>query len=191
MVSEFFLISEIRENNRMAFTIIYDKYHRKIYAFVYKYVRNHAAAEDIVQHTFLKLWEIRKKLNPHLSLGGYLFNIAKNHTLNVIRNYNARAVKNAEYYRNIDETEELRINETGATDMLAMLDKAIEKLPSQRKAICRMKISEGLSNQQIADQLGISVNTVKNQYNSSIKQLRTIMGISLAAALVINILPPV
>lgn len=53
------LAREIRDGNQLAFTMTYDKYHRQLYAFAYRYARNGALAEDIVQYTFLKLWETR------------------------------------------------------------------------------------------------------------------------------------
>ena len=76
------LAREIRDGNQLAFTMTYDKYHKQLYAFAYRYARNGALAEDIVQYTFLKLWETRSKLLPASGLAGYLFRIAKNRTLN-------------------------------------------------------------------------------------------------------------
>lgn len=66
------LAREIRDGNQLAFTMTYDKYHRQLYAFAYRYARNGALAEDIVQYTFLKLWETRSKLLPASGLAGYL-----------------------------------------------------------------------------------------------------------------------
>lgn len=84
------LVQEIRKNNHLAFAIAYEKYHKQMYAFAYKYTRYGSAAEDIVQQAFLKLWENRSNLNPVSGLGGYLFTISKNLTLNTLRSYNSR-----------------------------------------------------------------------------------------------------
>lgn len=82
------LVREIRKNNHLAFAMAYDKYHKPMYALAYKYTRYSFAAEDIVQQAFLKLWENRARLDPASGLGGYLFTISKNLTLNTLRSYN-------------------------------------------------------------------------------------------------------
>ena len=132
---------------------------------------------------------MRSNLHPCLCLSGYIYRIAKNHTLNLIRNNNFRVSRDMEYFNDMEKTVEMPAGEGSGTDTYTMLNNAIEKLSPQRMAICRMKISEGLSNQEIADRLGISVNTVKNQYSTSIRQLRALMGVGMAVAVVINTLP--
>lgn len=63
------LAREIRDGNQLAFTMTYDKYHKQLYAFAYRYARNGALAEDIVQYTFLKLWETRFETSAGLRSG--------------------------------------------------------------------------------------------------------------------------
>lgn len=186
-VSDNYLITQLREDDRVAFTLIYDKYHAGIYGFALKYVREVSLAQDIVQHTFLKLWEVRRKLNPYLSLQGYLYKIAKNHTLNILRNYNSAALKNMEYYRESAESHYSEDSETERPNMISVLRRSIDKLSPQRAAICRMKIEEGMSNQEIAEKLNISQSTVKNQYNTSIKLLKELMGAGLAVIALLGI----
>ena len=164
------LVQEIRKNNHLAFAIAYEKYHKQMYAFAYKYTRYGSAAEDIVQQAFLKLWENRSNLNPVSGLGGYLFTISKNLTLNTLRSYNSRTSHPPPL------VSDNFLLDLERRDLVAHLDKAISRLSPQKIMVCRLKIDEGLSNAEIAERLNISVNTVKVLYYQAIQQLRKIIG---------------
>lgn len=186
--SDNYLVNHIKDNDRMAFTMIYDKYHRNLYVFALKYTRDEDLARDTVQHTFLRLWETRGRLDPNLNLQGYIYRIAKNHILNLIRNNNSANLRNIEYHLDfIEGSDAVGAGIAEQVELLSLLNSSIRKLPPQRAAICRLKIGEGLSNQEIADRLNISVNTVKSQYNISIKQLRKLMGAGISVIMLLDI----
>ena len=157
----------------------YDKYHKQMYAFVYKYTRYGSAAEDIVQQAFLKLWETRSNLNPVSGLGGYLFTIAKNLTLNTLRSYKSQTSYTPPL------VSDNFLPDLERRDMMDQLDKAIAQLSPQKIMVCRLKIDEGLSNAEIAERLNISVNTVKVLYYQAIQQLRKIIGSGYALLLLL------
>lgn len=186
--SDNYLVNNIKNNDRMAFTMIFEKYHRNLYAFALKYTRNDDLARDTVQHTFLKLWEKRSKLNPELNLQGYIFRTARNHILNLIRNNASANLGNMEYYLDFVVETDAAAKTLERSELLSLLNSSILKLPPQRAAICRLKIGDGLSNREIAERLNISVNTVKHQYSISIKQLRKIMGAGISVIMLLNIL---
>mgnify|MGYP001630371661 CR=1 FL=1 len=173
------LVQEIRKNNHLAFAIAYDKYHKQMYALAYKYTRYSSAAEDIVQQAFLKLWENRSNLNPASGLGGYLFTISKNLTLNTLRSYNSQTsytvpLLSDDFFPDLERR-----------DLMTQLDKAIARLSPQKIIVCRLKIDEGLSNAEIAERLNISINTVKVLYHQAIQQLRKIIGSGYALLLLL------
>lgn len=127
---------------------------------------------DAVQQVFLKLWESRSLLTINVNLKNYLFTMLKNHVLNEIRN-NLTALEkiyelsqSSVYYVNklIEELEEKELTQ--------QLYHAIDKLPTQKRLVCLYKLKESLSNQEIADEMGISVATVKSHYSEAIKMLR-------------------
>lgn len=157
----------------------YDKYHKQMYAFAYKYTRSGSAAEDIVQQAFLKLWENRSGLNPASGLGGYLFAISRNLTLNALRSYNPQTSDTSPL------VSDNFLPDLERRDLLAQLDKAIARLSPQKIRVCRLKIDEGLSNAEIAERLHISVNTVKVLYYQAIQQLRKTAGSGYALLLLL------
>lgn len=166
------LITEIRGGNRLAFTRCYDQYHRGVYAFAMRYTHDATAAADIVQHTFMKLWESRSALDERHNLLNFVYTIAKNYTLNVLRASSNAAAGNRRYYQEYVEAQPQQNPDTANAEVIEHLFNAVRELSPQKQEVFRMKLQEGLSNQEIADRLGISVNTVKVQYTRALKQLR-------------------
>lgn len=75
----------LKKRDKEAFSMIYQKYHRYLYALALKYLKNPEAAEDAVQHVFVKLWESTAKINIEINLKNYLYTMTKNYILNTIR----------------------------------------------------------------------------------------------------------
>ncbi|MDD3188914.1 MAG: sigma-70 family RNA polymerase sigma factor, partial [Fermentimonas sp.] len=65
--------------------MIYEKYHRYLYAIALKYLKNTQMAEDAVQHVFVKLWESTSDIHIEINLKNYLYTMTKNYILNQIR----------------------------------------------------------------------------------------------------------
>lgn len=79
------LLALLEEDSEYAFQMIFDRHRGRIYRLALMYVKSQSLAEDIVQDVFLKLWFQRKKLSEIKSLESWIYTIAKNHTLNLIR----------------------------------------------------------------------------------------------------------
>jgi RNA polymerase sigma-70 factor (ECF subfamily) len=129
-------------------------------------------AEDAVQHVFVKLWENTKDIEIGINLKNYLYTMTKNYILNQIRDHKETI---SVYYVNSqkeipDDNHFLQRIEEEQVSMA--LYQAIDSLPAQKKEVCRLKIEEDISNQEIADRMGISIHTVKSHYQESIKMIR-------------------
>jgi RNA polymerase sigma-70 factor (ECF subfamily) len=153
----------LQQGNEDAFAWIYEKHVDKLYYYTLKFVKNPEVAEELVQAVFVKIWEIRDKINPELSFDAFLYRITKNQTLNFLKRaayenkYRESLVPS--YARGVHDTENRVIN----NETTAIIDKAISKLPEKRQRIYRMSRLDGLDHQGIASQLGLSKNTVKVQ----------------------------
>lgn len=166
------LLSLLRKNDKDAFTIIYERYHKRIYIIAFKYLKDQELTKDAVQHIFLKLWEYRSLQKINISLKNYLFTMIKNHVLNEIRNNTTALEKIYELSQNPEEATNEFIDTLEKQDMTARLYEAINNLPEQKKNVCLYKLKENLSNQDIAEKMQISVPTVKTHYSEAIKALR-------------------
>lgn len=167
------LLVSLGQGNEEAFTVIYERYHKLLYVLAYKYLKSSFAAEDAVQQVFLKLWESRKLLMVNVNLRNYLYTMLKNHVLNEIRNNSSAIEKNYEIIQSSPECEDELLAKLEEKDMMAHFYQAIDHLPEQKKQVCLYKLKGNLSNQEIAEQMNISIPTVKTHYAQAIKMLRT------------------
>ncbi len=167
----------IKKKDNAAFTVIYYKYHKYLYALAMRYLKDAEMAEETVQYVFVKFWETTGDIDIQVNLKNYLFTMTKNYILNTIRN--KKNLISLNYEKSQIEIEDdaadfLKMIED--SQLISMLHKGIENLPPQKKEICLKKITGNKSNQEIADEMGISVHTVKSHYQESIRMLRTYFG---------------
>lgn len=165
------LLAALMRDDEVAFAMLYKRYHSSLFEVCMKYLKNEDTAHDVVQSVFLWVWENRKDLTIDTNVRSYLCTTTKNKILNLLRHENL-ALQNDYVYAQERLSDQSWLEKMRHEGQLTHLRELIGQLPEQRRRICEMKINEGLSNQQIADLLGISIQTVKNQYSSSIKDLK-------------------
>lgn len=182
------LFQRIKDGDLEAFGVFYERFSLKLLNFTRLYIKSRPEAEEIVQDVFVKIWENRKSLNMELSIEGYIFRIAKNHLLNKIKKkvLKTEAITHAveSFVFNNKTEEDVFLNE-----MKAVLTQAIAGLPEKRQEIFRLSREKGYSNQQIADELNISINTVESQIKKSIKYLRSYIEYLPAGIVLFGIIP--
>ncbi|HBG41325.1 MAG TPA: RNA polymerase subunit sigma-70 [Porphyromonadaceae bacterium] len=162
----------IKKRDKQAFTVIYQKYHRYLYALSLKYLKDGEMAEDAVQHVFVKLWDTTNKIDIEINLKNYLYTMTKNYILNKIRDEKEAVSLNYIQAQPVDEDEGI-LQAIEDREMIDLLYKGIDALPPQKREICIRKLQTSDSNQQIADKMGISLHTVKSHYQESLKMLRS------------------
>lgn len=164
------LLLRISNNDELAFMSFFDLYHKKVYQFIFKFIKEKTESEDLAQIVFIKIWEKRNFLKEVKSIDGFVFTIA--HRL-VIDHFRLNRTKN----NNLTSNEVF--NETSASSLTSedliqlhefekVYNNALNALPPKRKEIFLLSRHEGLSNNQIAHKLGISVKTVENQMTSAL-----------------------
>lgn len=166
------LFALIEQGDEGAFTQVYERYHKLLYVLAYRYLMSSDMAEDVVQHVFTRLWEFRSELRVGISLKNYLFTMTKNHVLNLIRNENSAIAKNYEMAQASSPYEDNLIEKLEKKELMSSFYKAVEMLPVQKRDICLMKVQEELTNQEIAERMNLSVNTIKTHYSEALKLLR-------------------
>ncbi|MFA6572394.1 MAG: RNA polymerase sigma-70 factor [Bacteroidota bacterium] len=167
------LLMQLRDGNEKAFSVVFDTYHRYLYVLASRYLMSDSYAEDAVQYTFMRLWEGRETFDYKTGIKNLLFTILKNYILNEIRHNNLVIKKNYELAQLTEEMETDFLHELEDADFKSHLYKLIEQLPPQKREVCLLKIQQGLSNQEVADTMNISVPTVKSHYTQVIKLLRS------------------
>ena len=171
-----FYVKKLKEHSVSAFDSLFNKYSNKLYRFSYSLLKNAQDAEEIVQETFLRVWKKREHIDTKKSFKAFLFTISHNLIIDRLR----EKLKEKEFRQflinNYIESEPEKINEHDFNQLSETIRVAVEELPAKRKKIYKMSREEGLSNREIAQKLDISVKTVENQINLSLKQLRIRLG---------------
>lgn len=137
--------------------------------FVFGYVRDEDVAKDIVHDVFLTLWNNRDHLDFSYSAKAYLFTLAHNYAQNYIRHL--RVVE-------VNEREIVVMTEAFAGELVeyeeyyVRLDKKMLELPDKQRAVLLKCVVEGKKYQEVADELGVSLNTIKKHMSRALKFLR-------------------
>jgi RNA polymerase sigma-70 factor (ECF subfamily) len=161
-------IDSIQDN----FDKIYVNYFTRLRRFAKEYVIYSEDAENIVQDVFLMLWEKRSILNVQVSLTAYLFSLVKNKCIDHLRRKLVAEEYRQELYVKLLSLEDINRAFASDEDIERFLQDAINKLPERCRQIFIMSRIEGKKYQEIADELGISVNTVENQMSIALRKLR-------------------
>jgi RNA polymerase sigma-70 factor, ECF subfamily len=174
------LVKLLKNGDLKAFDIIYKKYSRRLYGFVYRHIKLEADTEEIVQEVFIKIWKNRDKLNIYSSFESFIFTIAHNALVNLLKK-RATEQKYVEYVKsvqNIDEAYEL-IDEIQYNELMNKYKGLLNELTPRQKEIFQLSREEGLSHKEIAEKLGISTITVKNHLVSTLSFLKAKLDNSL------------
>lgn len=169
---DYLAVENLRLGDVKAFDALFIKYSARLYNFSVKYLKSAEEAEEVIQEVFLYVWDKREGLKSDQSFNAYIFTIAYNI---IKKNFNKRSRDNAfkddliysllQQENRLDQIIDYKL-------LLGKVEQYINALPKRRKEIFVKRKYDGLSVKQIADELGISPNTVENQLASAQKQIK-------------------
>ena len=167
------LLTRLKNGDMLAFDKVYELYSHKLFSFVFKISKNEADTDDIVQEVFVRIWESRDKLEDYKLLNSYIFTIAYNNSIDLIRKRinNNKYLEHLKYSAVINATPNL-ISEIEFNELNTQVQKLIANLPERQKQVYLLHKEEGLTYSEIAEKLGISKNTVENHIVKALKYLR-------------------
>lgn len=164
------LVAALHEGRVEAFDALYRMYFPAVYANILHLVKEAAAAQDIVQEVFIRLWEKRASLQAGQPVGNWLFVVSYNRSLNHLRSSLRQRLKIAQLVPDTTETDQEEWQVTSI--QLDMLEKAIEKLPPQRKKVFMLCKMQGKTYAEAASELQISHYTVKEHISKASRFIR-------------------
>jgi RNA polymerase sigma-70 factor (ECF subfamily) len=158
------------------FTSLFYTYKDRLFGYVFATSHSRYTAEEITQEIFLKLWLCRNELYLVENPESYLFTIAKNKTLNYLRKAQydeklAAEIKSRMNPLSNNVEEQLSISENNR-----LLQEAITMLSPQRQLVYRLSRYQGLNHMQIAEEMQLSRNTVKNHLVQALRFIRTYLN---------------
>jgi len=156
-----------------AFDEIYDLCSEKLFRLAFRFLKDVEQSEEIVQEAFINLWLNREKLDAEGNIWLYLYVIGKRLSLNQLRNASQSKIYTENLLAHFQETHNDTEDTVFAHDLELITERVIGDLPSQQQIIFRLSRVEGYSHKEIADQLNISTNTVKNHMGTALKTIRS------------------
>ena len=170
------LMQEIKAGNMLAFDELYRKYNKRLYKFSYSILKSKEDTENIIQDVFLNLWTNRNKVEKGASVKYYIFTIAYNAAISVIR----RKAKESEFFEYLktlqDLTQEPVDLQLEYNELEEKLTSIIHSLPERQREVYLLHRMEGLKYSEISERLNISVNTIENHMSRVLKTIREKFG---------------
>ena len=175
------LVKLLKKGDMVAFNAIYNKYCYKLHEFVFMYLKQEEDAEEIVQEVFVKIWESRNKLDVYSSFEAFLFTIAYNATISLLRK-RVSENKSREYLKSLQQIDaaEQVIDEIQFKELDQKVQSLLEQLTPRQKEIYLLSREDGLTHKEIAGKLNISESTVNNHLVTTLKYLKSHIDSSLA-----------
>ncbi len=163
------IVLQIRDGDEVAFGRLFEEYQPRLFRFIWHMVRSEAAANDLVQNIFLKIWRGRQRWRPGNSLQGYLYRAAKNSALNYLRDSKSdRREEITEKHMAVgDPATDLEEKETSRA-----IQECIDALPPGCRSVFVMSRYEESKYKEIAETLEISIKTVETQMGRALRRLR-------------------
>ena len=144
-------------------------------------------AEDVVQHTFCKLWDQRDEIDINTSIKSYLYRMVHNSCMNRIKQQKTHSEYNMTFVSEQGEVTENTDRHILFDELQQRIDKAIGELPPRCREVFRLSRMEQLSYAEIAERLSISKNTVETQMVNALRLLRSHLKDYLTLALLLNL----
>lgn len=171
--SDNMLIIRIRNDSKDAFKLLYNRYNKKLYYFSLRYLGDNEEAEELVQSVFINIWEHRKSLDETRSVKNYIYQSA----VNYIYNYLKKKAIRARFVEAELQKGELHSNQSYDQiffhDLESSISSIVETLSPRQQKIFQLSRLEGLSHEEIAKNLDLSVRTVENQIYRALKIIKS------------------
>ncbi len=170
-------VEKLRRGDKLAYGKLYNEFFGVLFSLCLQYTSNVKDSEEIVQDSFLKLWEHRAELTRDSNVKNYLYTITKNSCLNYLRDKqifekHLKQYQNREWHYNYEALKKLGESFTDFEELRIKIEQAIDALPDDLRQVFRMNRFEDLKYREIAEKLGLSEKTVEARMSKALKILR-------------------
>ncbi|MCC5891687.1 sigma-70 family RNA polymerase sigma factor [Exiguobacterium sp.] len=172
-MTDYELYERVRQKDKQALEILYDRYERILYAFMMQLTKDRDLAEEAMQEVFIKLWrgggvydESKGKFKS------WLFTMGRHVAIDLIRKRKPDLQLDESYAETIPSTDRSVESEVEWQEERAQIETAMAELPTEQQQVVRLMYFNGLSQQKIAVACNIPLGTVKGRIRLALKQLR-------------------
>lgn len=164
------ITTKIKNGDESGLRMLFDLYYMPLCIYAYQFLDSYEKAEDVVQEAFIDLWEKDRMHDFSGSIKSYLFKVIRNNSIHEAKKDSRFRFEDVENkaYRIVEENYEMDDFE----ERKAKLYEEIDKLPKKSKKVFEAIVFEKMQYAKVAEELDISINTVKTHYQRALKQLR-------------------
>ena len=159
------ILEQISKQNQHVFRTFFNKHYEELVRYANGYLFDKDSSEDVVQEVFIYIWENASEMKINASLKGYMYTMVRNRCLNYLKSI--KITDDFEFLEfNINLiTEHVfdRVDDEDKKIVYHQILKIVDALPEKMQQIVRLKFLHNYKYQEIADEMGVSVNTVKTQ----------------------------
>jgi len=166
------LLRFIARGCEQSFRKLYDQYAGKIYTMAMSYLKSPVAAQDTVQEVFTKIWEKRNDLTGIDNFPAYLHIVTRNLLINQLQKKIPFVSHDELIQQAIPEDRHLPHQQLDYRELVALISQAVEQLPPRQQQVYRLSREQGLNHQQIAKELSLSYDTVREHMSKALKNIR-------------------
>jgi RNA polymerase sigma-70 factor (ECF subfamily) len=173
------LARRLKNRDPHAMAELYDRYGRVTFALIFRVVRNEAVAEDLVQETFLRVWNrVHGFDHEKGALGPWVLAVARNRAIDYLRSVDGRMAQNAFELEKLEQPALFCDMENSILNMdrIRSLRGAFQKLTANQRLVLELAYYEGLSQTEMAERLKQPLGTVKTWVRTALKCLREELG---------------
>jgi len=171
------LLDGLRGGNAVAFEQLFERYWKPLYTALLKRIHDEAEAQDILQDLFVSLWVRREQLPDHIDWEDYLYAALRNRALNFMQASRVRLdYANMVLNRHAEPSTDGADGSLLSDDLQQIIRRATEKMPNRMKEVFLLSYSGGFTPREIADQLSLSLQTVKNHLTEARTILRQFLA---------------
>lgn len=182
------MLQELSAKNQSVFDELYKRHYKRLFILSFKYVKDTSIAEEVVHDVFMKLWNRGGYIKITHSLNSYLSKAIINTSINMLKREKLQTINLTKYENDqicfLEEDEDGEILEK----KLLMIESAINQLPTQCKKVLILSKFQKLKQQDIANELKISIKTVKNHLTYAYKKIKENINDTLLLILLLSYL---
>ena len=172
VTEEQLLLRQLREGDMGSYETLFHRYYPTFFAFARGMLKDAGAAEDIIQNVFMKIWIHREALDETMSIKNYIYVLSKREVFNYLRaKYNTHVVLTEDMM-----TLEQSSSTTDYRELREAVQSVIDTMPPKRRSVFCLSRFKSLTNQEIADKLGISIRTVEKHIELALRTFKEQLG---------------
>ncbi|WP_420602265.1 RNA polymerase sigma-70 factor [Flagellimonas sp.] len=169
---------QFKNGDEKAFKFFFEQHHNQIVGFCIQFIGDHDKAKSVTQDAFINLWISRSKIKELKGIRSFLYTSAKSNCLNLLRHkkvvykYSDSYIRRRERQINLEVLQAMDFDSATLSELENLIQNSIKKLPEKCKHVFNMRRFDNKKNQEIAEELSISVKAVEANMTRALKSLK-------------------